>query len=217
MAAGSGGAKRARPGGHQLRPEVIAHHQRRRILDGAAKVIAERGYRQVTVADIVRSAVIARARFYENFGSKQDCFLALYDEAVEEALGVVRDACSVEDAEFPERVQLGIEALVAHLEANPEVARACVVEGPAVGTEIGPRFEAMIAAFTEILRDGRDGAGVAELPESAEETVIGGLYWLLYYALLEKKKGGLRPLVGQLTEFSLIPFIGADAARTAIS
>ena len=33
---------------------VIAHHQRQRILDGAAKAIAKQGYRQASVADIVR-------------------------------------------------------------------------------------------------------------------------------------------------------------------
>src|SRR3954452_1682528 len=60
MAGASGRKQRARPAGHPLRAEVVAHHQRQRILSGAKEVIAERGYRQVAVADIVKSAAIAR-------------------------------------------------------------------------------------------------------------------------------------------------------------
>jgi AcrR family transcriptional regulator len=64
---------RGRPGGHQLRHVVIVHHQRERILT-AVELIAERGYRAVTIAYIVRRAAIARGRFYENFASREDCF-----------------------------------------------------------------------------------------------------------------------------------------------
>lgn len=210
----SGGGRRPRPGGHQLRPEVIAHHQRRRILAGAAQAIAGRGYRQTTVADIVKSAAIARARFYENFSSKEDCFFALYDDAVESTLQVVSAACEADQREFPERLGAGVRALVAQLESDRDLARACIVEGPAAGPAIGGRFEHLIAAFAALLRGGRGDAGVAELADTVEETVVGGLYWLLYYALLEGEEK-LEPLAPQLIEFSLIPFIGAEAARSA--
>jgi AcrR family transcriptional regulator len=213
-----GGGKRARPGGHQLRPEVLAHHQRQRILAGAAEAIASRGYRQATVADIVKSAAIARARFYENFSSKEDCFFALYDGAVAAALEVASAPCEAgaKQGEFPERLSAGVQALVAYLESDRELARACIVEGPAVGPAIGGRFESLIARFAELLRAARADAGVAELADTVEETVVGGLYWLIYYALLEGDGDSLAPMVPQLIEFSLIPFIGAAAARSAI-
>jgi len=198
-----------------LRREVVAHHQRQRILAGAAKVFAERGYRQVSVADIVKAAAIARGRFYDNFSSKEDCFFALYDSATDATLEVVSQACSESTESFPERVAAGIAALLAAIEAEPALARACVVEGPAVGPPINGRFEKLIGEFAALLRSGRGDADSSELPETVEETVVGGLYWLLYHALLErrpKRIGRLRP---QLVEFSLIPFIGAEAAAAA--
>jgi AcrR family transcriptional regulator len=195
---------------------VLAHHQRQRILAGAARAIAERGYRQATVADIVKSAAIARARFYENFSSKEDCFFALYDGAVAAALEVVSSACGDRQGEFPERLSAGVQALIAHLESDRDLARACIVEGPAAGPAIGDRFESLIARFAELLRAARTDADAAELADTVEETVVGGLYWLLYYALLEGEGDSLEPMVPQLIEFSLIPFIGADAARSAI-
>lgn len=212
MAGAAGGRRRIQPGGHPLRPEVVAHHQRQRIIAAAARVIAERGYRNVSVADIVKAAAIARGRFYEHFSSKEDCFFALYDAAAETALSAVREACAKGKEDFPERVRVGIVALLAAIDADRERARACVVEGPAVGPAIAPRFEKVIEDFAEILRSGRGEDASDDLPVTVEETVVGGLYWLLYHALLEdrpKKIGKLQP---QLTEFSLIPFIGAEAA-----
>jgi AcrR family transcriptional regulator len=203
------------PGGHPLRPEVVAQHQRRRILDGAAKTFTERGYRQTSVADIVKAAAIARARFYENFSSKEDCFFALYDDAAASSLEVVREACAGSDEGFPQRVAAAISALLSFIEADRARARACLVEGPAVGPAINDRFEQLIADFAALLRSGRGDEGSSDLPETVEETVVGGLYWLLYYALLEERPKKLARLRSQLVEFSLIPFIGAGAAGAA--
>jgi AcrR family transcriptional regulator len=198
-----------------LRREVVAHHQRQRILAGAAQVFAERGYRQVSVADIVKAAAIARGRFYDNFSSKEDCFFALYDSATEATLERVGQACGESTESFPERVAAGIAALLAAIEADPAVARACVVEGPAVGPAINARFEKLIGDFAAMLRSGRGDDGASELPETVEETVVGGLYWLLYHALLEQRPKRIARLRPQLVEFSLIPFIGAEAAAAA--
>jgi AcrR family transcriptional regulator len=193
----------------------VAHHQRQRILTGAARVFAERGYRQASVADIVKAAATARARFYENFSSKEDCFFALYDSATGTTLEGVGNACAASLEGFPERVAAGIAALLAAIEADRELARACIVEGPAVGPPINGRFEKVIGDFAALLRSGRGDAGSPELPETVEETVVGGLYWLLYHALLEGRPKQISRLRPQLVEFSLIPFIGAEAAAAA--
>jgi AcrR family transcriptional regulator len=208
--------RRARPGGHQLRREVIEHHQRERILVGVAKAIASRGYRRASVADIVKSAAVARASFYENFSSKEDCFFALYDESAAAAVDHVAEACgAVTSAEFPERVRIGLEALLGRLGADPVLARAIIVEGPAVGPPITSRFESLIGSFAALLRAGRPDSTLAELPDTVEETVVGGLYWLLYYAFLDNSPKRIEKLLPQLVEFSLIPYIGAEAARSA--
>ena len=74
------------PGRQRLSREFIARHQRARIVAALAEETMDKGYRAVTVADIVRRAGIARNTFYDNFSSKEDCFLATQDFAVEETL-----------------------------------------------------------------------------------------------------------------------------------
>lgn len=204
--------RRVQPGAHRLRPEVVVHHQRQRIISAAARTFSELGYRQVSVADIVRSAAVARGRFYEHFGSKEECFFALYDETTAAAREAVAQACTDSDDAFPERVQSAISTLISLIESDRPRARACIVEGPAVGPPINERFESLIREFAALLRAGRGDIDGSELPETVEETVVGGLYWLLYYALLEERPKKLSRLRPQLVEFSLIPFIGAEAA-----
>jgi AcrR family transcriptional regulator len=206
---------RVRPGGHQLRREVVVHHQRERMLTAAVELVAERGYRTVTVADIVKRAAIARLKFYENFSSKQDCFLAAYDRALAEAAGRVGEACEQHAASLPERVAAGIAALLGFVAADPARARACIVEAPALGAAMQGRREQALAAFAPLLQGAREEAGEAELPEAVEESVFDGLYWLLYDAILTGQPDPIEELRPQLVEFALLPFLGAAAAAEA--
>lgn len=191
------------------------HHRRQRILSAAAELIAERGYRQVVVQDIVERAAIARALFYESFGSKEDCFVALYQQAGAAALSAVAEACANAGGDFPDRVSAGISALLAQIDSDRALASACIVEGPVAGDPISPHFDKLVADFGALLRSGRGGAGSGDLPDNVEETVIGGLYWFLYDALVEKRPKRLSSLRPQLVQFALIPFIGAEAAQLA--
>ena len=68
------------PGGHHgLSREEVAESQRERLLAGLAHVVAERGYRQTTVTEIVKAAAVSSKAFYQHFASKEDCFLAAFD------------------------------------------------------------------------------------------------------------------------------------------
>jgi len=205
---------RTLPGGHELRREVVVHHQRERMLTAVAELVAERGYRVVTVADIVKRAAIARLRFYENFSSKQDCFLAAYDRALDEATRRVGEACERHPDSFPERVSAGLAALLDYAAAEPALARACIVEAPSLGAAMGGRREQALGAFAPLL-DGARQEAEGELPAGVEESVFDGLYWLLYDAILTGVPEHVEELRPQLVEFTLLPFLGAAAAAAA--
>ena len=120
------------PGRQPLPKEFIAQHQRARIISALAEETVEKGYRAVTVADIVRRAGIARNTFYENFSSKEDCFLAASEFAVKEALRRVVDAASKVDT-WPARVNSGLSAFLHYVASEPALARTCIVEALSAG------------------------------------------------------------------------------------
>ena len=57
--------------------------QRSRLLAGAAAVIDEVGYEQTSVTRITDRARVSRRTFYELFGNREECLVALLDEAAE--------------------------------------------------------------------------------------------------------------------------------------
>jgi AcrR family transcriptional regulator len=209
----SNSTRRPLPGRQALPREFIARHQRSRIISALAEETAKKGYRGVTVADIVKRAGIARNTFYENFSSKEECFLAAQDYAMSTALERVVDAAgSLED--WPQRVRMGLTAFLEFVAAEPALARTCMVEALSAGPASVRYYEESQQAFVSLFRLGR---GVsphgAELPETLEEAIIGGVFWILYTRLTALQPETIVELLPELVEFSLAPYIGAAAAR----
>jgi AcrR family transcriptional regulator len=69
---------------------------RARLLDAAAEVFAERGFRAATVDQIVAAAELSKGTFYWNFAAKEDLFLALLEERIDQParalMAITRDA-----------------------------------------------------------------------------------------------------------------------------
>lgn len=61
------------PGRHGLPRELVRRNQRERLIAGATKAVAERGFAKVTVSDIIRHARVSRRTFYEHFANKEKC------------------------------------------------------------------------------------------------------------------------------------------------
>ena len=201
------------PGRHPLPREFITQHQRARIIAALAEETVEKGYRSVTVADIVRQAGIARNTFYENFSSKEDCFLAASEYAVKEALQRVVDAASRVDA-WPQRVNAGLDAFLHYVASEPALARTCIVEALSAGPAAVERYERSIQAFVPLFRMGRKVAPKGEdLPGTLEETIVGGIFWIIYQRLVTGQTEEIEGLRQELVEFSLTPYVGAESAR----
>ncbi len=201
------------PGRQQLSREFITRHQQARIIAALAEESAERGYRAVTVADIVRRAGIARNTFYENFASKQACFLAAQEFALDEALRRVVEAAGEHEG-WPERVDAGLAAFLGYIAAEPALARACIVEAVSAGPASLLRYEESMESFIPLLRIGRKASPRgAELPETLEELVVGGIFWLIYQHIVRGETEQIEDLRPQLVEFALTPYLGAEAAR----
>lgn len=205
---------RVKPGGHKLRREVVIHHQRERILAAVVELVAERGYRAVSVAAIVKGARTGRLKFYELFDSKEDCFLAAYDAGIEEAGNRIEAAlATAADGALADRIDAGIRALLGFLDERPDLARAMVVEAPLLGAARSDRRKTTNAFFAPLLAGARDEAPRRKLPADLEESVLDGLYWLLYDAILSGKPKRLTRLRPSLVEFALLPFVGPAAAQ----
>lgn len=203
------------PGRQQLSREFIAQHQRARIIAALAQETVARGYRAVTVADIVRRAGIARNTFYENYSSKQDCFLATQDHAVEEALRRVVEAATDVDS-WEGRVDAGLAAFLGYVASEPALARTCIVEALSAGPASVARYEESLQSFIPLFQIGRKMSPHGdELPETLEESIIGGIFWVIYQRIIGGETERIEELLPELVEFALTPYLGAEAAKRA--
>jgi AcrR family transcriptional regulator len=205
--------KRPLPGREQLSREFIVRHQRARIIAALAEEISEKGYRGVTVADVVKRAAIARNTFYENFSSKEDCFLAAQEFAMSSALErVVAAAGELES--WPLRVHAGLAAFLEYVAAEPALARTCLVESLSAGPAAVSHYEESQQAFVSLFRLGRDVSPYGtDLPETLEEAIIGGVFWIVYQRLAVSEPDAVIELLPEMVEFALTPYVGAEAAR----
>src|SRR5919108_4626271 len=81
------------PRGRHAPPlEVRLSVQRRRLLEAAAQVFAGAGYADASAEAIARAAGMSKATFYEHFANKEECILALFDEAATEVLRAMAEA-----------------------------------------------------------------------------------------------------------------------------
>ena len=201
------------PGQQQLPREFITRHQRARIVTALAQETCEKGYRAVTVADIVKRAAIARNTFYENFKSKEDCFLATQEYAMSAALErVVAAAAELDD--WPLRVRAGLAAFLEYVAEEPALARTCMVESLTAGPAAVKYYEESQQAFVSLFQLGRAvSPHGADLPETMEEAIIGGVFWIVYQRLAAAAASTVPELLPGVVEFALTPYLGAGAAR----
>ncbi len=102
-------------GRHGLSPEFVARNQRERLIAGLTEALYEVGYQKTTVSMIGQKAAVSKSDFYRHFESKDECFVAAYDAAIERIRECVNDACGeVAGEEWPQRVSAAIDALLKH-------------------------------------------------------------------------------------------------------
>src|ERR671922_3114980 len=81
---------RAPRGRHAPPLEVRQDRQRRRLYAAAGAVFASVGYADASAEAIAREAGMSKATFYEHFDNKEDCIIALHDDATAAVLEAMR-------------------------------------------------------------------------------------------------------------------------------
>lgn len=190
----------------ELPREFVASHKRRRMMDAIAELAAEQGYEATKIADIVRRAAVARKTLYDNFDGKEDLFLSAVDSTITEMRVVVEEACELNDGRPEERIVAGLEALLDFVAEHPAAARMCMVEAISATPNSARLYDAGVHDFVGLLRKGAPEG--ADLPDTIEESLVGGVAWILQ---LQIRKGGAErapELLLELSQFVLSPYLG---------
>jgi AcrR family transcriptional regulator len=204
-------------GRHGLSRQFVVSNQRERILAAVADVCSASGYVAMSVEDIVVASGVSRRTFYDNFRGKEDVYLAAYDEATKQLLA--RVAGAYEEAEgLVDKVRDSLSSFLRFVAEEPAFADLCIVEVMAAGSTAIERRNRTMAAFAELIEQ----AAAAELPKSklppslTAETLVGGIYEVVYARVLQGHGAELPALLPDLLFSVLLPYVGRDTASALL-
>lgn len=189
---------------------------RSRLLDGLAQSIADRGYRDTTVADVVRNAKTSKRTFYDQFASKEECFVELLRANNEDMINNIRTAVDPE-APWGDQVRSAAGAYVDHIASRPAITLSGIREAPALGVVALPLHRLAMGQFTDLLVDLTDSpgfrrAGLAPVSRPLAVIVIGGLRELT--ATTAEAEGDVREILEPATTAALA-ILGPGSTRAA--
>ncbi|HEX8271691.1 MAG TPA: helix-turn-helix domain-containing protein [Longimicrobiaceae bacterium] len=173
---------------------------RARLMDGMAAAVAERGYADTTIADIVRHARVSKRTFYEQFAGKEECLLALYAAASGRVMDAIAEAVRG-GADLDAQVALATEAYLGRMQSQPVLTRTLILEilaaGPAglrVRRDVNRRYAELFVAVVEA--DRRAHPGRRSLSPELAAAAVGGINELVLQAVLEDRADRLAELAG---------------------
>lgn len=145
-------------GRHKLSRRDVRDSQRGRLIQAVWDCVAEKGFADTTVSDIVSRARCSRNAFYEFFTDKEDCFLAACDGNNEELLALLYAEAGAPTWEGA--LRRGLHVYLGWWQSNPHIAMAYLTDLPTAGRraieqrdrtyeQFGRLFEALAARARE--------------------------------------------------------------------
>ncbi|HET7444428.1 MAG TPA: TetR/AcrR family transcriptional regulator [Solirubrobacterales bacterium] len=184
------------------------------------EAVGEIGYEGTAVRTVLDRTELYRQAFYDNFSSKEDCYLQAYDAALKRVEAGIRAAAAGEDS-WCGQLRAGLGALLDFLDTEPNVGRALIVEVHPAGPPALAKREAALARARGFLDQGRAAAATGtngrEPPRLAPEGIASGIHMVVYSRLAAGEEGGLRALLPELMYVAVLPYLGPQAARQELA
>lgn len=149
---------------------------KRRILEAAADVFADKGYYGAAVDDIVRASDTSKGSFYHFFPSKQGIFLALVDHMYSVLLRRVEAAIEEEQGALS-KVDAALRTVLSEFSRHRRLAKIMLIEAAGLGHAFNDKLFELHAGFAELIKRYLDRA-VAEGSIPPLDTEIAAYAWL---------------------------------------
>ncbi len=210
------GLPRLPPGRHGLPREFVTRNQRDRLAAGTIAAVCEHGYHEATIGQIAAAAGVSRRTFYTYFSSKEECYLATYDQIAAHLRTAGREAAAAWE-EWPAKVAARLGSTLEAFAANPQLARFTLAVPPRAGGAVSAHHRRALDLALAELAAGIPAPPAVEPPSPAvQHSLLGGLASLIVQKLEAGEGEEMEDLLPDLVELFLAPFIGrAEAVRAA--
>lgn len=180
-----------------------------RLLRALAAVVAEKGYPETTVAEIVERARTSQRTFYEHFANREEAMVAALDSGSAQMLAAALPAFR-RASDWQHAVRDTQEAMFSFGVGEPEYARLGAVEMYAAGKRALEQRESVTEMMEGLLAPGYELK--PDVPLITAEAIGGALYALFYDWVKQKGAERLAEMVPAAVYVTLAPFLGAEEA-----
>ncbi len=159
--------------------------RRRRLLDVATRLFADRGYHKTTVPMIVAESGSSTGAFYFYFANKEELFLQLLLEIGERVAGQLNEAIAGEKEPLAQ-MRAAVERLILFLAANPAEARILILEATTLGGGIASTQAEILTSHARSVEKALRAISEDPLPEDpaiAAHCWVGAVYHAVRYWL----------------------------------
>jgi AcrR family transcriptional regulator/DNA-binding MarR family transcriptional regulator len=194
---------------------MLSGLQRTSILEATTQLVAARGFAGTTVGSVTRRAGVSSATFYEFFGSREDCFIAVLDAGAQQVTQTVLAAFEAETV-WVDGVRSALAALLVLFESDPIRARVWHVETLAAGQWALQGRQRNLTALRSLIVTRWYPAPDTERISLAADGVIAGVLGVLHTRLLAPSDEPLLTLLGPLVGLAVGPFLDAEVQSREI-
>jgi AcrR family transcriptional regulator len=186
--------------------------QREAVLRAALLELAAKGYRALSLAELGVECGVSEAELIAEFGDLDGCLSSAYELIAAQTLAAAGAACDTE-MPWPERVQIGLSALVDRVAANPQLAQAMTRAFPGIRPATYGRYVELLAGFVPLMKEGREYSQASEeLPAEVELLAVGAAESIIFGELDAGRAEELPAMVPEILFSVLVPFIGPERA-----
>ena len=196
--------KRLRPGPGTAREEV-QRNQRERLFGAMVATVAEKGYEETRVADLVELSGVSSRSFYDLFPDKRACFLAALDVMIEAAIAASRGALvgltggGDGEIDWEKLAHRGADAFAQLVAAQPAAARMGLVDAYAAGPEAMAPIERAVAGFEALARETLSRSPErAGIPAELVSAYVGAVQEMTRTRLLQGRQGEMPAVMDEL-------------------
>jgi AcrR family transcriptional regulator len=191
------------PGRQVMSPDQVAFHQRSRLQGAMVAAVAQSGYADTTIKQLVSLAGVSRSTFYKHFADKEQCFLATYDVIAAMATERISRAYRT-PTDWQERQRAGFQYFAEIILSERDASHLVLVDAIGAGHRVLDHRDRMISTFELMFRQSFQAAPQQALvTDTTIRALVSGIRRVAYRLLLRDEPERLNDVLDDLLAWAI--------------
>lgn len=187
--------------------------ERQRIRAALVALVAERGYRETTLADVLARAGVDRLAFARHYPDLEACFADVWEDYKEDFLRVTATGFTSSD-DWLEGMRAAAWAYCRFLQADHDRARFFLVEFNYAGEAVHASRDLVMEAYADLIDCGNEvRAGAERVPREQAEAIMGAIWEGAVSRILAGEFDAFPEAIPQAMFLTVFPYLGLAAAQ----